>query len=396
MLTKAHRIYRWIKPGSSICSDRLEEECLPALRRAIAVYRGAIGRTRGQVRNAARGALAGVRPDRVEALVALLDQVARYRWPRGRGQAERRVGLFETAAREPPVLAPDRARALLATAFDPPPATLEEAVGRLYADYPEFHRLAAFPAGYTAADLRADYDLAQAQALLYSAERVTVEARADFKHILQYARLSRLLYRLAPLPGGGYRFVFDGPNSVLRRTRAYGVDFARFLAALVQARDWRMSAEIALRPDRPPVSFALSDADGLVSRVPAPRLFDSRLEETFARKFGAEREGWRLHREALLLQAGPTYLVPDFVFTHADGTTVALEIVGYWTPEYLAEKLARLARVEGANLLVAVRKGLALGPGDLPAPVLPFSTGIRLADLLPRLEAFRRGGAPGR
>ena len=36
--------------------------------------------------------------------------------------------------------------------------------------------------------------------------------------------------RAAGADGEGYRFVLSGPNSVLRRTRAYGVDFARFLA----------------------------------------------------------------------------------------------------------------------------------------------------------------------
>jgi predicted nuclease of restriction endonuclease-like RecB superfamily len=390
MLTKAHRVYRWLRPGSSISSDRLEDDCLPHLEQAIETYRARVGQSLGQVRNAARLVLEGLRPDRVEAVVDLLDRQALYEWPRGRVQAERRVRLFETAAREHPVLEAERARVLLGEALQPPPATAEEAVAGLYADYPEFHRLTAFPADYTAEDLRADYDLAQAQALLYSALRVTVEARTAFKHILQYARLSRLLYRLEPVPGGGYRFTFDGPNSILRRTHAYGVDFAKFLAALVQARDWTLTADIALRKDWRPVVFALSDADGLRSRVPAPALFDSRLEETFARKFGAERDGWRLSRETVVLEAGDTYIVPDFVFTHSDGTEVVLEIVGYWTPEYLREKFAKLARVRSPNLIVAVRKDRALATGRLPAGVLPYSTGIRLGDLLARLEALRR------
>jgi predicted nuclease of restriction endonuclease-like RecB superfamily len=389
MLTKAHRVYRWIKPGSLISSDRLEDDCLAHLERALAVYRRRLGQTLGQVRNAGRQALEGLRPDRVEAVVELLDQAATYEWLRGRAQAERRVKVFEAAAREHPVLDSDRARAFLGAVFDPAPQTHEEAVARLYADYPEFHRLAAFSAHYTAEDLRADYDLGQAQALLYSALRVTVEARADFKHILQYARLSRLLYRLASLPEGRYRFVFDGPNSVLRRTQAYGVDFAKFLAALVQVRDWRMTADITLQKDWRPVRFILSDADGLSSRVPAPALFDSKLEEAFARKFGQERDGWRLRREAVILEAGGAHIVPDFAFTHADGTEVVLEIVGYWTPEYLAEKLARLGRVRAPHLLVAVPRARALAPGALPAQVLWFKSAIKLTDLLPRLEAFR-------
>ena len=390
MLTKALRVYQWDRRSSSISSDRLEEDCLPYLGRAIAVYRAKIGERLGRVRDAARAALEGLRPDRIEPIIKLLDEAGTYDWPRGAFQAERRVGVFEAAGRQHPVVEAKTASALLATMREPPPTRHDEVVALLYADYPEFHRLIAFPADYSAEELRADYDLAQAQALLYSATRVAVDARADFKHIVQYARLSRLLHRIERLDAGGYRLIFDGPNSVLRRTHAYGTDFAKFLAELVQAREWRMTAEIVLRKGWRSLTFALSPADGLRSRLPAPTLFDSSLEETFASKFGAERAGWRLGREAAILEAGEALLIPDFVFTHEDGTEVALEIVGYWTLEYLRKKLAKLARVAAPNVIVAVRKALALEAGTLPATVLPFSSGILLRDLMPRLEAFRR------
>jgi len=200
-----------------------------------------------------------------------------------------------------------------------------------------------------------------------------------------------LLHRVVRGAGDGYRLIFDGPNSILRRTHAYGVDFAKFLAALLQARDWRMRASVMLRQGWRPATFTLSPADGLHSRVPAPRIFDSGLEERFAQKFGESRNGWRLRRETLLLEAGERLLVPDFVFHHGDGTVVALEIVGYWTPEYLAEKLEKLARVtDTIPMIVAVREAWALAAGSLPATVLPFGTGIVLKDLMARLEAFRR------
>lgn len=395
MLTKLQRVYHWIRPGSSISSDRLDNASVPDLARGVAIYRRMVGAPRGRVRNAARAAMAGLRPDRVEAVIKLLDDSATYQRPSGQEQAGRRLRVFEAASHQHPVLDPARAQALLEAALQRPLRRPEAAVPLLYADYPEFHRLVAFPDKYAAEDIQADYDLAQAQALLYDAIRVTVEARTDFRHIVQYAGLARLLYRIERIPGGGYRLVLDGPNSVLRRTRAYGVGFARFLAALVQARDWTLTAEVLLRKGRRPVKFLLSSRDGLRSRVPAPALFDSKLEERFARKFGAERSGWRLRREAAILEAGDALLVPDFVFTHADGTEVALEIVGYWTPEYIQAKLDKLARVKDANVVVAVRQALALRAGSLPATVLPFSSGIHLKDLMPRLEAFRRQDSAG-
>jgi len=407
MLTAAHRVYRWARHTSSISSDRLEDEALPVLEPALAVYREGIGRTRGQLRNAARRALADLRPDRVEPVVKLLDDAATYEWPGGGQAAGRRVEVFERAAARHPVLDAAEALAIVGEAFTPAPADHGEAVGRLYADYPEFHRLTGFPDNYTAQALRADYDLGQAQALLYSATRVTVEAGRDFKHILRYARLARLLHRaerMAPDAARAadastaaqtyYRFVLDGPSSVLRRTRAYGVDFARFLAALVRLSDWRLDAEIELRRGWRSLHFTLASTDGLGAGATAPSEFDSTLEAAIARKFGHERAGWTLVREGLVLDLGRgRVLVPDFVFRHRDGTEVALEIVGYWTPEYVADKLRRLAGVRGVHLLVAVPRSLAVRAGRLPAAVLPFRRRLLLRDLLPRLEGFRAAGS---
>jgi hypothetical protein len=183
---------------------------------------------------------------------------------------------------------------------------------------------------------------------------------------------------------------------VLRRTRAYGVDFAKFLAALVRLQDWRLTAEIELRRGWRPLEFTLTAEDGLGAYRETPPEFDSALEQALAEKFGATRDGWQLSREGAVIAAGGSLLVPDFVFRHEDGTEVVLEIAGYWTPEYVADKLAKLSRVRAANLIVAVPKALALRAGTLPATVLPFARRLLLRDLLPRLEGFRRQRAPSR
>jgi predicted nuclease of restriction endonuclease-like RecB superfamily len=390
VLTRQQRVYLWERRSSSISSDRLPDEDRPHLARALGVYRRMTGERLDRVRDAARRALAGLRPDRVEAVVQVLDDAATYDWPRSRAASDRRVRVFERAAARHPLLDAADAAPFLAEVYGAVPESLEERGALLYADYPAFHRLVGFPAGYGVEDVRADYDLGQAQALLYSAVSVTVETGADLGHVVRYARLARLLCRVERGAAGHVRLVLDGPNSVLRRTHAYGVDFARFLAALVQARDWRLEAEIVLRKGWHPLAFRLAAGDGLRSRVPVPALFDSRLEAALAERFGDERDGWRLRREGAVLPAGDALLVPDFVFTHADGTEVALEIAGYWTPEYLAEKFRKLQRVRSPRLLVAVPQALALEPGALPHAVLPFKTRILLRDLLPRLEELRR------
>ena len=65
---------------------------------------------------------------------------------------------------------------------------------------------------------------------------MTVWASDDFKTILRYAKLARLMHTIVRTGEGRYRFRFDGPASVLRHTRRYGAAMARFLPALIACR----------------------------------------------------------------------------------------------------------------------------------------------------------------
>src|SRR5207302_9337790 len=123
----------------------------------------------------------------------------------------------------------------------------------------------------------------------------------------------------------------DGPASILRSTRRYGVALARFIPALIACRGWRMHALLRTPRRGWSVGFDLSPEDGLTSHLPAPSEFDSSVEEDFARRSGPEpRQGWTLVREGAVLHQGQKAFVPDFVFRHDDGRSVFLEIVGFW------------------------------------------------------------------
>src|SRR4029450_14093919 len=95
--TKPQRLYHWDRRGSSISSDRLREADVGHLERALAVYRDSTVQRLGCVRSAARVALEGVRPDRVEAIVQLLDDTATYEWPRGPEAPDRRLRTVSLA-----------------------------------------------------------------------------------------------------------------------------------------------------------------------------------------------------------------------------------------------------------------------------------------------------------
>ena len=131
----------------------------------------------------------------------------------------------------------------------------------------------------------------------------------------------------------------------------------------------------------------MSAADGLHSHLPSPDEFDSQIEENLARKWGDQpREGWRLIREGEVLFRGQKTFVPDFVLQHDDGRRVLLEIVGFWTPEYLQAKLQTLEAFRDHRVLLAVAEATGLDVPTLPANAFAYKSVVRIKDLLARLS----------
>jgi predicted nuclease of restriction endonuclease-like RecB superfamily len=134
------------------------------------------------------------------------------------------------------------------------------------------------------------------------------------------------------------------------------------------------------------VGLDLSSADGLHSHLPPPEEFDSRVEEAFARRWGENREGWTLQREGEILHRGQKVFFPDFVLRHRDGRTVLLEIVGFWTPEYLQAKFHTLQLFQWHSILVAVAESARRQMADLPPGAIPFKTVLRPTEVLKYLN----------
>jgi hypothetical protein len=204
------------------------------------------------------------------------------------------------------------------------------------------------------------YNLTQTQAALYSATAIRVDARSNFKMIIRHAKLARLMHRIDRLNGNraGYRFHFDGPGSTLRETTRYGLGFAKLLGRLVGCDDWFLTARVLgpriLRPGRSSsarqsMRLVVSPESGLSSPLTLPGGYDSSLEAEVELIWQREPvDGWQLQHESELLYIGQTVLTPDFVLKSDAGRTVYVEVVGFWTPEYLEEKARRLHQFRDA------------------------------------------------
>jgi len=399
MLTKEHALFTF---------DRFEvrADCLTRVQHAryremasklLYIYHHGRGLTRRDLHRRSETVFtdeADCPPQRVRAFVKLLDDVSEFETDREGRAAELRRRVFELAAlRHPLVRRPDRlfesaegkVKADIANQLAQPWRVIESSMHR---DFPEFHRLQVFH-GYRDADaLLNRYNVAQAQVLLFWAEEMTITARSDLKMLFRYAKLAGLLHEVTAVAPSVYRIRLTGPVFVLKQTRRYGVNFAQFLPALLACRDWQMQAKLHFGKFR---SFLrISSESGLRSFYKPEKEFDSALEEKFARKFGTERDGWKLERETEALVKGQKVFLPDFVFRHQDGAVVYFEIVGYWTPEYLAAKWKTLAMFADRLILVSVSKPLALSQENfMPPGTLTHGRTLQLAQVLERLKQVR-------
>jgi len=401
MLTRQMALAEYDFRHSRVVPDRLTRgrhgQYAGYAERMLEVYRTGIGRTRRELHRAV-GAILADEPEcparRIEAFCKLLDDAAMFRRDRrGRSAALRRQVFHLAAPRHPLVRTADRlfgheegeVKAAIAKELGRP---WEEIEGELFADVMEFHPLASFEGYPDGAALLARYNVAQVQAALFDAVSMTVWAEEDFKTILRYAKLARLMHTITRARSGTYCFRFDGPASVLRETRRYGVAMARFLPALVACRSWRMHAVIRTRRRGFTLGLDLADRDGLHSHLPPPDAFDSLVEEAFAEKWEKEpRDGWQLVREGEILHRGQKVFVPDFLFRHESGKSVLLEIVGFWTPEYLQAKLQTLEAFRDQPILLAVAESSARTLPELADRAIPFKTALAVKDVLERLQA---------
>ena len=81
----------------------------------------------------------------------------------------------------------------------------------------------------------------------------------------------------------------------------------------------------------------------------------------FRKSFGGERDGWQLLRETTPVMAGDELFLPDFTLRHADGREALVEIVGFWTPDYLEAKVRKIRAAALEHLVLVVYRGLAVG-----------------------------------
>jgi predicted nuclease of restriction endonuclease-like RecB superfamily len=371
----------------------------------IALFRGAQGRTRGEL-EAELQVLEGDRTDyRIKRGLAhlLASDFSTFEVSSPVEPSALRRRVFALSAVSVP--SPQQSRATFTAVAD----GLSHELGRdispaqvrawLYADLPEAHLLISFEAP-TPESLLQRYDLAQAQGVLYRASHVIITAHrndpGEYKLLFRYLKLFGLMAYIEGDADHGFTLSIDGPASLFTLSPRYGLALAKLLPALLHVTRWGLTATLVPRQGPFPISqgtrFTLESGCGLVSHYPPGKPYDSILEQAFAARWAKTPTAWRLEREVDLVPLPGSVMVPDFRLVHPDGRSCLLELVGYWRPEYLRKKFAQVRRAGRSDVILAVSERLNLERagvtrGDIPVRVVWFKDRLLPKAVLDVLEA---------
>lgn len=357
-------------PANLVCCDLhgrvavprfLSEADRPWIRRLIDMCDHGSGRPVRQLDERLRDPIPGVPEDKRRLVAHVLLGLARSRVTSALPPREARARVFASAARHP---ARPATEVLAACALDlgVTPGALRDA---LFADLPG-ERLALPPASLDPGELALRANLLLAQALLARAFRVEISLEGNARAVVRHASLRGLICSVVPVPSGGAaRLEVSGPFALFRRTLLYGRALGSLLPVLAWTSRFRLDAECEVRGRAATVTLASGDP---IFPSGEPRRFDSQVEERFARDFGRAAPGWTIVREPEPIQAGGHLIFPDFAVQppHDPGGRWLVEIVGYWTAEYLATKLERLRAARITNLVLCIDEERNVGERDLP------------------------------
>ena len=240
------------------------------------------------------------------------------------------------------------------------------------------------------------YNFRLVQGLVFLADRVVVASDGQFRAMYRLAKLHGLIVEVkrAEMCAGGHGgdpvLEITGPVSLFKFTRRYGRALGAFLPACTLGSRYRIEARLNLQGRRLPL--VLTQADGVLSPHREPRRFDSRIEERFFQDFVALGSRWEIAREGDLIPVGDTMFIPDFTFSLRSDPCcrVHLEIIGFWTRDYLARKQALIRRMDPGRIVFCVDSKLCCDRHGWRLPFLSFSGRIDPGGVLDALERTAR------
>ncbi len=250
----------------------------------------------------------------------------------------------------------EKRQKILTTVASEMTLTKEDVEESFYSDLDSELVLEKFAAP-SASELLGEYNLGLTQTLLFDATELNFTASGNWQDLFRAIKKFGLIYEVC---SDNVLWVkIDGPGSLFKLTRRYGVGMAKLLPIIVANPDWKINAKVLWKFTNEIYDFRLESKKYayLLKRLRLPTVtYDSSIELDFASHFQALTTGWMLKREPEPVTAGKNVIIPDFSLEQA-GIKIYLEIVGFWTQDYLLRKIEKLKQVE-AKMLLLVNESL--------------------------------------
>lgn len=285
-----------------------------------------------------------------------------------------RTELFRAATR-----ADDR-EAALARAAEILGFTQELMLESLFLDLPDERVLGPLSETISPAELALRINAETVACLLRKALRVRVLASGNIRAVVRHAKLTGLLCHATPGKAkDAVTLELSGPYALFQHTRVYGRALASLVPRLAWCQRYRLEADCVLDAKTRSVGRLVLSSGAPIKAARELDAFDSKVEERFAKSFAKLAPDWDVIREPNAVAVGGGLAFPDFALRHRlDATVWHVEIVGYWTPQYLERKFSQLREANIDNMIVCIDDKRACGEGDLPssARVVRYRTKI--------------------
>ncbi len=209
----------------------------------------------------------------------------------------------------------------------------------LYADLRSEH-IVQRVSELTGQQLLARYDVAQYQAVLLRATRVTAwvrcESAAGYRDLFRALKFRRLLYEVSPADDG-YRIDISGPYSLFDSVTKYGLQLALVLPWLQRCDALRLQATLLWGKAREPLSFEYQSKQATPHSEQALELPQD--VQTLLERLNAISTPWMVEvNETLLDLPGVGICIPDLVFSRGK-QRIYLEVMGYWSREAVWKRI---------------------------------------------------------
>jgi predicted nuclease of restriction endonuclease-like RecB superfamily len=336
----------------------------PWLAALLAEYASFTGRKCSELHERLRAPLPTRAPKlKLRVAMLVLDALSRTRPNPALPPKQARAALFRAAAHgsEPRLARLGSVAASLSVSV----VELEDA---LFADLRSERLVAALPVRVSPSTLASDANLALVSSLIGRATQVSIVLRRNAQALIRHARVSGLMCREIRAARVEEPVTLDisGPLSLFHHSDVYSRALSSLIPRLAHCGRFELSATCALARRGPLSTLLVTSADPLHGPELSP--LESHSSRQFEQDFQRIAPEWKLTRGPAAIGAGERAVFADFELAAHDDPTRSwlLEIIGFSTPEYVREKLARLRAVGGERFVLCVDRSRQCGDGELP------------------------------